>query len=46
MGSEWDAFTERFMRTSTKVVNRMGSNLSFIGRSAKQAANRIFGDDD
>lgn len=38
---DWDAFAERFMKASRKVVDRMSSNLAFIGRSAKQTIDRI-----
>ena len=42
-GTEWDNFSERFVKTSKKVVNRMGSNLAFMGRSAKDTLERLSG---
>lgn len=38
---DWNVFQERFVRSAKKMLARMGTNLEFMGRTAKQAVNRI-----
>ena len=39
----WDHFQERFLKVSRRIVERMGSNVAFMAKSAKEAVERLGG---